>query len=207
MRTPAPALLPPPAELLVLPTRADAARPSDAQLVARALDGETWAFEAIYRRYVGVVAGTVRRMLRHTAETEDVVQETFILAFERLAQLDDGEALRVWLVRIGVSRAHRIFRRRRIIAWITGDAAATSLAEQAAPGLGPAERAELALLDRALLRIAPARRTPWILRHVAGYPVEEIAAICACSAATVKRRIAEVEEKVRRHMQQEGDES
>ena len=52
-------------------------------------------------------------MLRHTAETEDVVQETFILAFERLAQLDDGGALRVWLVRIGVSRAHRIFRRRR----------------------------------------------------------------------------------------------
>ncbi len=187
-----------------MPTRSDAARPSDEQLVARALDGESWAFEAIYRRYVGIVAGTVRRMLRHTAETEDVVQETFMLAFEQLGQLEEVEALRVWLVRIGVSRAHRIFRRRRIIAWLTGAEAATSLAEQAAPGLGQEELAELALLDRALGKIAAPKRTPWILRHVVGYPVEEIASICECSPATVKRRIAEVDERVRQHLHTKG---
>jgi RNA polymerase sigma-70 factor (ECF subfamily) len=207
MRTPAPLLTPAAGEILVLPTRAESGRPSDAQLVARALDGESWACEAIYRRYVNIVAATVRRMLRHRADTEDVVQDTFIIAFDQLAQLDDVAALRVWLVRIGVSRVHRVFRRRRVIAWLTGDEAATSLAEQAAPGLGPAERTELALLDRALATVAPARRTPWILRHVEGYAVGEIATICDCSPATVKRRIAEIDAKVRRHMQREGVES
>jgi RNA polymerase sigma-70 factor, ECF subfamily len=201
MRTPAP-------DFISLPARPDVAQPSDAQLVAQALGGHAWAFEALYRRFVNIVAGTVRRMLRNTAETEDVVQETFTIAFERLAQLEDVGALRVWLVRIGVSRAHRVLRRRRIISWITGDEAATRLAEQIAPGLRPAEeRAELALLDRVLGGIAPERRTPWLLRHVVGYPVEEIASICGYSVATVKRRIAEVEEKVQRHMQAKGDES
>ena len=207
MRTPAPVLdAEPAAGILRLPVRAETA-PSDAQLVARALDGENWAFEALYRRFVNIVAGTVRRMLRNTAETEDVVQETFTIAFQRLAHLEDVGALRVWLVRIGVSRAHRILRRRRIISWLTGEEAATTLAEQAATGLVPAEeRAELALLDRVLLTVAPERRTPWLLRHVVGYPVDEIAMICACSAATVKRRIIEVEEKIRRHMDAKGEE-
>jgi RNA polymerase sigma-70 factor (ECF subfamily) len=201
MQTPAPRLR---ADLVVLATRPEAVQPGDAQLVDRALDGEAWAFEAIYRRYVNVVAGTVRRMLRHTADTEDVVQETFLLAFEQLTQLEDALALRVWLVRIGVSRAHRIFRRRRLVAWITGEVAATALAEQADSGLSPEERAELALLDQALSRVAPLRRTPWILRHVEGYPLEEIATICGMSLATAKRRIAEVEEQVRSHSSAKG---
>jgi RNA polymerase sigma-70 factor (ECF subfamily) len=98
-----------------------------------------------------------------------------------------------------------VLRRRRIVSWLTGEAAATTLAEQVTPGLGLAEdRAELALLDRALESIAPARRTPWLLRHVVGYPLEEVASICGCSLATAKRRIAEVEDRVRRHMDGKG---
>jgi RNA polymerase sigma-70 factor (ECF subfamily) len=191
-------------DVIVLPV-AQAAAPDDASLVARALGGEGWAFEAIYRRHVGIVAGTCRRMLRDAAETEDVVQETFLIAFEDLAALSEPAALRVWLVRIGVSRVHRRFRRRRLIAWLTGEHAATSLEAQAAPGLSPAERAELALVDRALAPVPPERRTPWIMRHVLGYPLEEIAEVCGCSLATVKRRIADVEGRVAAHVRDRAE--
>jgi RNA polymerase sigma-70 factor (ECF subfamily) len=174
--------------------------------VARALAGEDWAFEGLYRRYVTIVARTVSRLLRSTSDTEDVVQETFSIAFRKLGQLEDVGALRVWIVRIGVSRAHRVLSKRRMFSWLTGEEAATTLAEQAAQGgVSGEDRAELALLDRALSTIAPDRRTPWILRHFLGYPIEEVASICGYSHTTAKRRIADVDAHVRRHLHVKGE--
>ena len=192
--------------LIALPARPVRAPADDEHLVARALAGENWAFEALYRRYVTIVARTVSRLLRSSSDTEDVVQETFSIAFRKLGQLEEVGALRVWIVRIGVSRAHRVLSKRRMFSWLTGEEAATTLAVQAAQGgVSGEERAELALLDRALSAIAPDRRTPWILRHFLGYPVEEIASICGYSHTTAKRRIAEVDAHVRRHTQAKGD--
>lgn len=55
----------------------------DADLVARARRGDTWALEMLYRRHVQLVAGTALRLLRHRADAEDVTQETFLIAFDK----------------------------------------------------------------------------------------------------------------------------
>ena len=69
-------------------------RLDDAALVARARRGGEWAHEAIYRRYVRLVASIAQRMLRDAAEVDDVVQETFLIAFEKLGSLSEPAALR-----------------------------------------------------------------------------------------------------------------
>jgi RNA polymerase sigma-70 factor (ECF subfamily) len=43
-------------------------------------------------------------------------------------------------------------------------------------------------------------RTPWVLRHVIGCSLDDVAAACACSLATVKRRITAAEEIVDKHV-------
>src|SRR5690606_22585492 len=86
----------------------------DATLVARAKAGDARAFTAIYRRYARYVAGVVLRLLGDESELEDVVQETFVAASEGLGRLEDGAALKSWLVTIAVRRvARRIARRQR----------------------------------------------------------------------------------------------
>jgi RNA polymerase sigma factor (sigma-70 family) len=71
---------------------------SDAQLVARCRAGEQQAWEALvdrYARYVHAIVVRVYRLDSHDAE--DVFQEVFARAFERLDTLRDGDALRPWI--------------------------------------------------------------------------------------------------------------
>ena len=165
---------------------------TDAELVARARTGDTWAEEMIYRRHVGRVASVARRLLRDPVEASDVVQDTFLIAFSRLGTLTVPAALAGWLGRIAVSRVQRRWRWRRLRFWAATDAG-ESLAEVASPDLGPAERAELALLDGRLAALPVKLRVPWILRHVVGYSLDEVACACDCSLASVKRHLARAE--------------
>jgi RNA polymerase sigma-70 factor, ECF subfamily len=186
--------------LVVLPA------PSDAELVARARGGEAWAREAIYRRHAGTVASVLVRLLGRREEAEDAVQDTFLTAFEELARLRDSGALRPWLVRIAIRQAHRRFRRRRLLRLLGLDRARddASLESLAAPGTSPEERAELALLDRALQRLPAAPRVAWVLRHVEGYDLEGVAEATGCSLATAKRRIAAAQARVSVHLETEA---
>ena len=127
---------------------------SDADLVQRARSGDQWALEMLYRRHVQLVAGTALRLLRNRADAEDVTQETFLLAFEKLAQLAEPAAFRGWLVRIAVSRVHRRFRTRKlrglIFPWRDAEGEDISLEGEARDDATAEQRAELALLDLAL---------------------------------------------------------
>lgn len=176
---------------------------SDADLVLRARSGDQWALEMLYRRHVQLVAGTALRLLRNRADAEDVTQETFLLAFEKLAQLAEPAAFRGWLVRIAVSRVHRRFRTRKlrglIFPWRDAEGEDISLEGEARDDATAEQRAELALLDLALAALPLELRTAWLLRHVMGCAVEETAEACGCSLATVKRRISAADEQIRRH--------
>jgi RNA polymerase sigma-70 factor (ECF subfamily) len=187
-------------EVVVLPDGGAAERASDADLVRRARGGDDWAHEMIYRRHVGLVAATAQRLLRDPVDVDDVVQETFLIGFEQLERLVEPAALRGWLVQIAVSRVHRRFRWRRLTGWLSGAEVSAALEDQACPDANPEQRAELALIDRALAKMPLKLRTPWVLRHVVGCSLDDISAACECSLATVKRRIAEADDRVARHL-------
>lgn len=186
-------------DVITLP-RPEADRLDDAELVARAKRGDDWAHEMIYRRYVQLVAATARRMLRSPSDVDDIVQETFLIAFEKLDKLLEPRALRGWLAQIAVSRVHRRFRAHR---WMRLGLAAdigACLSEQATQDATQEQRAELALIDRALHELPLKLRTPWILRHVVGLELADVAVACECSLATAKRRVAEAGARVDAHL-------
>src|SRR5262245_53670168 len=75
----------------------------DGELVARALSGDRWGREVLYRRHVSYLLGMVVRMLGRRDEAEEIVQDTFVMAFAELGSLRDPGALRGWLGQIAVS--------------------------------------------------------------------------------------------------------
>jgi len=172
----------------------------DAELVRRARERDEWATEMIYRRYVRLVASTAQRLLRSDGDVDDIVQETFLIAFEQLDRLVEPAALRGWLAQIAVSRVHRRFRWHKWTRLWSGVELEASLHDQASGEASPEQRAELALIDRALARMPLKLRTPWVLRHVIGYQLDDIATACQCSLATVKRRITDAEAIVKDHL-------
>lgn len=188
--------LTPGADVIVLPDSGRSDRTSDAELVRRGRGGDAWAHEMIFRRYAAMVGATARRLLRNASDVDDVVQETFLIAFEKLDRLAEPAALRGWLAQIAVSRVHRRFRWRKVTKLFGGDDGSACLEDQACAAASPEHRAELALIDRALHKLAPKLRTPWVMRHVVGLGLDDIAMACDCSLATVKRRIQEADEAV-----------
>ena len=184
----------------VLLQSADAA--SDAQLVARAIEGDRWGREMLYRRHATYLLAIAARLLGNRNEGEEVVQDTFVTAFEQLSTLREPAALRGWLAQIAVSQVRRRMRRGRLMRVLGLDRGAddATLAALASPGTNPDQRAELALVDRAMRGMPSNVRIAWMLRMVEGLELAEVASACGCSLATAKRRIAAADSVVRTHI-------
>ena len=85
----------------------------DGLLADRAGDGDAAAFAALLRRHTPALRAYVRRVLGGTDEVDDVVQDTFITAWDRLGSLEDRAAVRGWLFRIAYRKSMDRVRARR----------------------------------------------------------------------------------------------
>lgn len=172
--------------------------PSDGELVTRVLAGELDLREQLYRRHVDYVSGIAARILRSMDQAEDAVQEIFVHAFRKLALLRNRDAFRPWIAAITVRIVQRKLRRQRWLrlVGVVGESDA-SLDLLASPGASPETLADLAALDVVLQRLPADQRIAWVLRHVEGEKLEDVAAACDVSLSTAKRWITAAEETVR----------
>jgi len=173
---------------------------ADADLVAAAKEGDRWASDALYRRYVGPVGGMATRLLASMPDAEDVVHDAFLKAFQKLHTLREPERFRSWLFRIAVTEARMALRKKRVRSLVglhlVEDA---TLALLAAKEIDGETRAELARLDDVLGTMPAIERIAWMLRHVEGQTLEEVAEHSGCSLATVKRRLRAASGRIERH--------
>lgn len=187
--------------------------PTDAELVALAVEGERGAFRQLYDRHVDRVTLRAGRLLRSKFEAQDVVQDAFLEALRDLRKLREPARFGAWLERIVVHQVHRRFRKRRVLHTLglssilsvvqgpgrSEGAQVTPLDEFAAHGARPEQILELRKLDELLNEVSLVERSAWMLRRVDELPLAEVAVQCECSLATVKRRIAKVDAIVSRH--------
>jgi len=186
----------------LLPT-ADAL--GDGELVARALDGDRWSRDMLYRRHAHYLLAISARLLSSRGEAEEVVQDTFVVGFEQLGTLREPGALRGWLAQIAVSLVRRRLRKGRLLRFLGLDQPADATLEALASStMRPDDRAELALIDQVLRRMRADLRIAWMLRRVEGLALPDVASACTCSLATVKRRIAAADAELARHVTFEG---
>jgi RNA polymerase sigma-70 factor, ECF subfamily len=98
-----------------LPIKASEALGDD-ELVRRALTGDRWGREMLYRRHAGSLLAMTVRLLANRGEAEEIVQDTFVTAFEQLGTLREPGAVRAWLGQIAVNLVRRRFRGARMVA-------------------------------------------------------------------------------------------
>ena len=150
----------------------------------------------------------VIRLLGNREDAKDLVQDTFAIGFDQLSKLRQPETVRAWLAQIGVSQVRRKLRRVRLLAKLGFHPSGSQIdLESLASQSTTAEaRAELAAVGRVLAGARTDERLAWMLRHVEGEPLEEVARLCRCSLATAKRRITAVAERLRDHLDDWEDE-
>ncbi len=177
--------------------------PSDEELVIRARDkdsGGTPAFETPYRRHPPTALNLAVRIQGSTSDVEDIVNDAFVKAHQRLPELREPAAFRSWLGSIVVRLVRTRLRRRRLVALlglVTPEP--VDLDAVAASDADPEVRALLAQVY-ALLQTLPAdERIAWTLRHVERHRLETVASLTDCSLATAKRRIARAQDFLKEH--------
>lgn len=159
----------------------------DVELRARLLQGDRWAREAFYRKYVQSVWGLALRLLGDREAAERAVEDTFVRALRELAQLEDRRALHGWLMGLTVAHAQRSLQRRRVLHWFgfRRGRRASLWAEQARLALGPEYACTFRRLAELLDRMPLQRRVVWCLRCLEGCSLDEVAEYCALSLAQV----------------------
>src|SRR5258708_29673471 len=144
--------------------------------------------EAVFRRHSGYVASVALRLLGRDAEVDDVVQEVFVVAMRGLRNLREPMAIKGWLATVAVRVARRKLRRRKFRSLLGLEA------DPDYANVVVAASQEKALLIARAYRILDElpvnEKIAWMLRHVEGEALDDVAKICGCSLATAKRRIA-----------------
>lgn len=175
------------------PRAADPASP-DSALVERAALGEEPALTALYQRHAAYVARVVHRILGRDADLDDIVQETFVEGLRQLPTLKDPAKLRPFLVTIAIRRVHARFSLRRRMRLL-----AAQLFRLGPVASDPAGGDRVHALYQLLDRVPPKHRIAWVLHRIEEHTLPEVAEQTGASLATVKRWIAQVDERVEAH--------
>jgi RNA polymerase sigma-70 factor, ECF subfamily len=85
----------------------------DVALVARAREGDLKAFETLVKQYDRQVFRIAQHITQNKEDAEDVVQDAFLKAYEKLHQFQGNSKFYTWLVRIAVNESLMRLRRRR----------------------------------------------------------------------------------------------
>jgi RNA polymerase sigma-70 factor (ECF subfamily) len=172
-------------------TTRSGAGPSDAALALAARAGETWAKEALFRRYAPMVNRLAFRLLGSDSDLDDLVQESFAEALSSLGRLRNTETFPAWLSAIVVRTANKLLRRRRLMTQLGLRRSQPVDFNALQARVIPQDIAvELRVLYNLVENMPPKLRIPLLLRHLEEASLEEIARLTGCSLATVKRRLA-----------------
>jgi RNA polymerase sigma-70 factor (ECF subfamily) len=171
------------------PTKSGAG-PTDAALVLAARAGETWAREALFRRYARLALGLAYRIMPYDADIDDLVQDCFLHAFERLDGLHNPQAFQAWLSSIVVRTAGKRLRRRRLQVRLGLRSAKPIDPDEVIAKTAPPDiAAELRSVYELLERLPAEERVALVLRRVERLEIPEIAEHMGLSISTVKRRL------------------
>ncbi|HEU0015836.1 MAG TPA: RNA polymerase sigma factor [Longimicrobium sp.] len=170
---------------------------ADAALVARALAGDADAFEALLRRHHRAAYAVALAFTREPADADDVCQDAFVRAYERLADCREPERFAAWLAQIVRNRA------RNRLAYLRLRRALPLADVEHRPGGGasPAADAERWELRRALLaalgKLPAVQREVVLLHDLEGWKHAEIAALVGCSEVMSRRHLSDARRVLR----------
>lgn len=182
--------------------RAAAKAASEDDLVARARRGEEAAFAELFQTHKRRVYSLCLRMIRDSAEAEDLTQDAFLQAFRKIGTFRGESAFSTWLHRLAVNVVLMRLRRKRL-AQVSLDEVDGSPEDPMKREYGAEDRRLMGLIDRislerALAKLPSGYRTIFVLHDVEGREHSEIARLMKCSVGNCKSQLHRARLKLRK---------
>jgi RNA polymerase sigma-70 factor (ECF subfamily) len=187
-------------------------------LVARAREGDAAAYNELVGRYERKIFRLAKHITQNDEDAEDVLQESFMKAFEHLPDFQGQSKFYTWIVRIAVNESLMKLRKRKSDRTVPLDEPVdtgedTVVREIAVWEENPEQRysrEEMGqILDDAVQGLKPAFRTVFVLRDIEELSTEETAEALDISVPAVKSRLLrarlQLREKLTRFFKRKGD--
>jgi RNA polymerase sigma-70 factor, ECF subfamily len=180
---------------------------TDADVVRLAQQGDSTAFERIYRMHNRRVHALCLRMAGNPAEAEDLTQDVFLQLFRKIGTFRGESAFSTWLHRMSVNIVLMRFRKRpkgeTSLDTITNPEEESSRPPQefGGPDLRLNGVIDRVTLQAAINELAPGYRAMFILHDIQGYKHEEIAQMFGCSAGNSKSQTHKARIQLRQSLQ------
>ncbi len=167
---------------------------TEAELIAAVLKGDNASFEPLVQKYSPRVFATARRYARRDSEVEDIAQEVWLKAFDKLKSFRSEAPFEHWLMRMTVRVCYDFLRGHQR----NREASFSEISEPeedwldrfVADSSSAAEDADAAklLIGRVLDKLSPQARLVITMLEIEDRSVKEIAKITGWSVALVKVR-------------------
>ena len=188
---------------------------TDADLVARARQGDAAAFGELVDRHRTAVYRAALAATGSHADADDVAQDAFVLAFRRLNSFRGEASFKTWLLSIAwrqaLNRRRMVTRMlRRLVMTVAAGADEPALAAAALVATGPTPEeavlsGELArAVRREIAALSPRLRDALLLAQSGEYSYDEIGAMLGVPVGTIKWRVSEARRVIRRRLEQRG---
>lgn len=187
------------ATLTVVPKR-DERLWKDREMVAALLARDARAPVIAYRRFAPRIFDIVQRSMGPNCDAEDLTQDIFLRVFARVHTLRDHDAFSSFVLSVALRVIKWQLRQRRVrqILRLTDTGA---VPEIAVPGLDSEARQALRCLYRFLDTLPVDQRTVFVLHHIEGMDLQDVAVAIGMSLATVKRRLSRARDRLTSRIQ------
>ena len=187
---------------------------SDAETIQAVLNGDVDRYAELVDKYQGPAIRLAFSFVGNNEDAKDVSQEAFVSAYRSLGRFRQGAKFSTWLYRIIVNECKDAYKRRArqpvAIARVGGEpdleaSEGTDLfIDVADPTASPSDQLanrELAhQLSGAISRLPMKQRTAFVLHHLHGLPLEEVAGVMRCRLGTVKSHLFRATEQLRKQL-------
>jgi len=185
---------------------------SEAEIVAKVLNGDRQAYALLVEEYKTPVYSLAYRMTGNSQDAEDLAQETFLRAFNQLFRYDTKRSFFTWLYTISLNiirnhlkknsnRRRDDFRQGEKISG-TGEFDDKRFTSQESQVIDEWHKEREEELESCLQKLSPELRELMILRFYQGLPFEAIAEITGLSLSAIKMRVYRGLEKLRKYIEE-----
>ncbi len=157
-----------------------------AEVVRRAQKGDVAAFEQLYRENLNRIFALCLRISGDAQRAEELTQDVFVRAWEKLALFEGKSAFSTWLHRLAVNVCLGERRSEKVR---VGKVFATDDLEMYETPTRPPDPGEALDLERAIATLPPGARAVFVLHDVEGYKHEEIARMHGSAVGTCKAQL------------------
>lgn len=168
---------------------------NESELIALCRQGHDTGFTGLYNKYARPVYNSICRLISHTAEAEDILQESFYHAFTDIHRLQNTASFGAWVNRIALNRSITHLRRRKVF---FSDAADIDIADEDGYDEEVHELFDCRVEDvrKAIEQLPQGYRTILSLYLFEDIPQEEIGKMLGISHSTVRTQYHRAKKKV-----------